>query len=183
MGPLRFVPACGVTGATIGPATAPTPAEVAPDCAPPLSTPVQADCQLSWCRSPNASPLPLVRWLLATSTLTGPAALVPTWGLTGATTGPATAAAPPAALDWAVPSPSQVNAPFALSWSIGPLPPFWLSCALLETFASSGPVTFVPTWGLTGATTGPATAAAPPAALDWAPRLSTPAQDEFQLSW
>ena len=216
-GPLRLVPTCGVTGATIGPDTARAPAPASwpaatanaleLDCAPRLSTPVQSDCQLSWPTLPNSGPLPLACSLLPASTLTGPAALVPTCGAIGATTGPDTATAPAAEskrlpanakaneLDSAPSLSSHVNDWFPLSCSTGPRLAFSLSCALLRTLPFSGPVTLVPTCGLTGSTNGPANAPAiePPsssarravaaAALDCAPRLSTPVHDEFQLSW
>src|SRR5437660_175992 len=192
-GPLTLVPTCGVTGATIGPDTATPPAPTRPtaaesDCAPRSSTCVRASLRLA-CETLPPLPLPLGSWLLMPWTSSGPLTFVPTCGAIGATTGPATptpSTPPPNASDWAFALFRNVAERLVLSCPTPPPKPLPLSRWLLNSCAVPGPLTFVPTCGETGTTTGPAapTPTRPAAAAwDWAPWLSTEVIELLKLLW
>src|SRR5262249_5197504 len=151
-----FVPTWGEIGTTTGPATPTRPA--ADDSASRLSSAVSEPLKLPCWTSPGAA-LPLASWLPPTLALTGPFRLVPTWGLIGATIGPAT---PPNALDSAPWLSRSAIESLTLAW-VGSAPPsrvpsplaplapaLPLSLWLLRTLALTGPFRLVATWGAMG---------------------------------
>ena len=165
-GPLRLVPSWPVTGTTIGPETTPV------DCAPWLSRTVVERLRLVWRSSPSA-PLPLSAWLLARLPLIGPSRLFWRPRVIGATIGPATRP-----VDWAPLLSTSVMDELAFDCDTSPMAPLPLPAWLLPALTLAGPLAFVWTAAVTGATTGPAIRPA-----DCPLWLFTTVVELFELDW